>query len=90
MKLRLCQRLKDNGYHRILLQLQSAQGVRGTVGILQEIEVRYKFVKTDCDLIGSVLDSPVKVKNAFQFLKYEPRERLIVVNLSKGEMDPIV
>lgn len=28
------------------------------------------------------MDSPSKVKNAFQFLKYEAKERLLVVNLT--------
>ncbi|WNC72491.1 JAB domain-containing protein [Thalassotalea psychrophila] len=50
--------------------------------ILRELEVRYRFVEVDCEVTGSVLNSPEKIHQIFHFLKYEPKEKLIVVNLN--------
>lgn len=52
------------------------------MGILREIEVRYKFVKSNCHTTGKALDAPHKVYSAFNFLKYVPKEKFICVNLN--------
>ncbi|MBL4911442.1 MAG: DNA repair protein RadC [Alteromonadaceae bacterium] len=52
------------------------------MAILREIEVRYKFTQVDCDITGKLLDAPHKVYSAFNFLKFEPKEKFVVINLS--------
>lgn len=52
------------------------------MAILREIEVRYKFTDIDCDLTGFKLESPELVYTAFNFLKFESKEKFIVVNLN--------
>ena len=50
--------------------------------ILREIEVRYKFCKTNNFITGQKLESPDLVYDIFSFLKYESKERFIVINLN--------
>ena len=50
--------------------------------ILREIEVRYTFKEIDCDVTGKALDNPKRIHEVFNFLKFEPKEKFIVVNLS--------
>jgi DNA repair protein RadC len=50
--------------------------------ILREIEVRYTFKKIECDITGKALDNPKRIYEVFNFLKFEPKEKFIVVNLS--------
>jgi DNA repair protein RadC len=52
------------------------------VAILREIEVTYRFRKIDCDITGCKLESPELVYAAFDFLKYQSKEQLIVINLN--------
>ncbi len=52
------------------------------MAILREIEVRYKFTEIDCDITGRKLESPELVYAAFNFLKYEAKEKFIVINLN--------
>jgi len=52
------------------------------VAILREIEVRYKFTEIDYDLTGKQMTSPELVYAAFNFLKFEAKEKFIVVNLN--------
>jgi DNA repair protein RadC len=50
--------------------------------ILREIEVRYKFTEIRCDITGRKLESPELIYATFDFLKFEPKEKFIVVNLN--------
>ncbi|TWX65535.1 DNA repair protein RadC [Colwellia demingiae] len=50
--------------------------------ILREIEVRYTFKEIDCDVTGKALDNPKRTHEVFSFLRFEPKEKFIVVNLS--------
>lgn len=52
------------------------------MAILREIEVRYKFTEVDCDITGRKLESPELVYTAFNFLKYEAKEKFIAINLN--------
>ncbi|GAW96670.1 MULTISPECIES: JAB domain-containing protein [Colwellia] len=52
------------------------------MAILREIEVRYKFTEVSCDITGQKLESPELVYAAFNFLKYEAKEKFIVINLN--------
>jgi len=50
--------------------------------ILREIEVRYTFKEIDCSTTGQALNNPKRIYEVFSFLKFEPKEKFIVVNLS--------
>jgi DNA repair protein RadC len=50
--------------------------------ILREIEVRYTFKEIDCCTTGKALTNPKLIHEVFSFLKFEPKEKFIVVNLS--------
>jgi DNA repair protein RadC len=50
--------------------------------ILREIEVRYTFKEIDCAVTGQALNEPKRIYEVFSFLKFEPKEKFIVVNLS--------
>ncbi|MGL1957814.1 MAG: DNA repair protein RadC [Colwellia sp.] len=50
--------------------------------ILREIEVRYTFKEIDCSTTGKALNNPKHIHEVFSFLKFEPKEKFIVVNLS--------
>jgi DNA repair protein RadC len=50
--------------------------------VLREIEVRYTFKEIDCCVTGQPMNKPEHVYNAFNFLKFEPKEKFVVVNLS--------
>ena len=50
--------------------------------ILREIEVIYRFRNISCDITGRKLESPELVYAAFNFLKYEAKEKFIVINLN--------
>ncbi|PCH96392.1 MAG: DNA repair protein RadC [Gammaproteobacteria bacterium] len=50
--------------------------------ILREIEVTYRFRNISCEIIGKKLESPELVYAAFNFLKYEAKEKFIVINLN--------
>ena len=50
--------------------------------ILREISVNYTFTEVDCDFIGKSMASPELVYKVFNFLKFEPKEKFIVVNLN--------
>lgn len=52
------------------------------MAILREIEVRYKFVHSECHTTGKKLDAPHKVYSAFNFLRYEPKEKFVVANIN--------
>lgn len=52
------------------------------MAILREISVNYTFTEIDCDLTGKQMTSPELVYKAFNFLKYETKERFIVINLN--------
>ena len=49
---------------------------------LRELGVRYKLVPTNIDIIGKKLESPELVYAAFNFLKFETKEKFIVINLN--------
>jgi len=50
--------------------------------ILREIEVRYTFKEIDCIITGQALNNPKCIYQVFNFLKFEPKEKFLVVNLS--------
>lgn len=50
--------------------------------ILREIEVTYRFRSIKCDIIGKKLESPELVYTTFNFLKFETKEKFIVINLN--------
>lgn len=50
--------------------------------ILREISVSYLFTEIDCDITGRKLETPEFIYKVFDFLKYEPKEKFIVVNLN--------
>lgn len=52
------------------------------MAILREISVNYTFTEIDCDLTGKPMTSPELVYKAFNFLKFEAKEKFIVVNLN--------
>jgi len=52
------------------------------VPILREIEITYRFKDISCDIIGRKLESPELIYEVFSFLKFEPKEKFIVVNLN--------
>ncbi|MBO9491428.1 DNA repair protein RadC [Endozoicomonas sp. G2_1] len=52
------------------------------MSILREIEIRYRFSKTNCTITDSLLDAPDKVYDLFKFLQYEAKEQFIVVNFT--------
>lgn len=61
--------------------LQEKEGF-AVMAILREIEVRYKSPEIDCYLTGRKLESPELVYAAFSFLKYQTKEKFIVINLN--------
>lgn len=50
--------------------------------ILREIEVRYSFKEVNCHVTGKQLSNPKHIYEVFDFLKFEPKEKFLVVNLS--------
>lgn len=52
------------------------------MAILREISVNYTFTEIDCDLTGKQMTSPELVYKAFNFLKFEAKEKFIVINLN--------
>ncbi|MCJ8293329.1 MAG: DNA repair protein RadC [Colwellia sp.] len=52
------------------------------MAILREISVNYIFTEIDCDLTGKKMTSPELVYKVFNFLKFEAKERFIVINLN--------
>jgi DNA repair protein RadC len=52
------------------------------MAMLREISVNYTFTEIDCDLTGKQMTSPELVYKAFNFLKYEAKEKFIVINLN--------
>jgi DNA repair protein RadC len=50
--------------------------------ILREIKIRYAFKEVDCEITGQALNEPQRIYEVFNFLKFEPKEKFIVVNLS--------
>jgi DNA repair protein RadC len=52
------------------------------MAILREISVNYTFTEIDCDFTGKAMNSPELVYKVFNFLKFEPKEKFIVVNLN--------
>lgn len=52
------------------------------MAILREISVNYTFTEVDCDIIGKPLNSPELIYDVFSYLRYEPKEQFIVVNLN--------
>jgi DNA repair protein RadC len=50
--------------------------------ILREIKIRYAFKEIDCEITGQALNEPQRIYEVFNFLKFEPKEKFIVVNLS--------
>ncbi|HBY87308.1 MAG TPA: DNA repair protein RadC [Colwellia sp.] len=50
--------------------------------ILREIKIRYAFKEVDCEITGQALNKPQRIYEVFNFLKFEPKEKFIVVNLS--------
>jgi DNA repair protein RadC len=54
--------------------------------ILREIKIRYAFKEVDCEITGQALNEPQRIYEAFNFLKFEPKEKFIVVNLSKADI----
>jgi len=52
------------------------------VSILREVSVNYIFHETSSDIIGRKLESPELIYEVFSFLKFEPKEKFIVVNLN--------
>lgn len=50
--------------------------------ILREIEVRYTFKEVNCHVTGQQLSDPKRIYEIFDFLKFEPKEKFLVVNLS--------
>jgi DNA repair protein RadC len=52
------------------------------MAIIREIKVRYTFKEVDCTVTGQALNDPKRIYEVFNFLKFEPKEQFIVVNLS--------
>lgn len=50
--------------------------------ILREIEITYRFKDISCDITGRKLETPELIYKVFGFLKFEPKEKFIVVNLN--------
>jgi len=52
------------------------------MGILRELNIRYRFTETDCEVTGSMVDEPRKVFDLFKSLQYQTKEQFIVLNLT--------
>lgn len=52
------------------------------MAILREISVIYSFTEVSDDFTGKEMTSPELVYAAFNFLKYEAKEKFIVINLN--------
>ncbi|WP_299944360.1 JAB domain-containing protein [uncultured Microbulbifer sp.] len=52
------------------------------MALLREITLRYQFIQVDCDITGNVIDSPHRIARIFSDLKYETKEKFIVVTLN--------
>lgn len=50
--------------------------------ILREISINYIFRHTLSNIIGKPLTSPELIYDVFGYLRYEPKEQFIVVNLN--------
>ncbi|MBL4941710.1 MAG: DNA repair protein RadC [Colwellia sp.] len=50
--------------------------------ILREININYMFRHTSSNIIGRSLNSPELIYDVFGYLRYEPKEQFIVVNLN--------
>lgn len=50
---------------------------------LREIDVKYRFKEVDCNITGHKIDSPESVAHIYDYLKFEPKEQFIVVNLTQ-------
>jgi DNA repair protein RadC len=52
------------------------------MAILREISISYIFRETSSKIIGKSLNSPELIYDVFGYLRYEPKEQFIVVNLN--------
>lgn len=52
------------------------------MALLREISCVYSFTEVDDDLLGEMMDSPIKVYQLFHPLQYETKEHLVVINLT--------
>ena len=50
---------------------------------LREIDVKYRFKEVVCNIKGKNINSPERIAQLFDYLKYETKEQFIVVNLTQ-------